>query len=65
MRTASCGAPDCCVSGVDFAERLLDAEGRPDGPLGVILLRPRIAEDGHQPIAKPFKHMAAEPGHRL
>jgi hypothetical protein len=59
------GSPGCFVSNIDFAERLLDAEGRPDGPLGVTLLRPRIAEDGHQPIAKPFKHTAAEPGHRL
>ena len=38
-----------------FAERLLDAEGGPDSAFGVILLRPRIAEDGHQPIAEPLE----------
>ena len=36
-------SPSCGVSGVDLAQRLLDAEGSPNGPLGVILLRPRIA----------------------
>ena len=56
--------PNRSVSGVDFAERLLDAEGRTYGPLGVILLRPRIAEESHQPIAKRFEYMAAELSHR-
>ena len=53
------------VSAFSFTQRLLDAEGGPDGSFGVILLRLWIAEDGHQPIAKPLKHVAAEPGHRL
>jgi len=54
----------CCISGVYFSDRLLDPEGSPDGLLGVILLRPRIAEESHQPIAKRFEYMAAEPSHR-
>ena len=43
----------------------MDAESSHDGALGVILLRPRIAEDGHQPIAQPLDYLAAEPGDRL
>ena len=57
--------PNRSVSGVNLAERVLDAEGRPNGALGVVLLRVRIPEDGHHPIAKHLKHVAAEPGHRL
>jgi hypothetical protein len=33
------------------------------GPLRVVLLRLRIAEEGDQPVAKPLQHMAAQPGH--
>jgi hypothetical protein len=57
--------PNRSVSGVNLAKRVLDAEGRPNGALGVVLLRVRIPEDGHHPIAKHLKHVAAEPGHRL
>jgi hypothetical protein len=53
------------ISGVQVSERLLDAESSHDGALAVILLRPRIAEDGHQPIAQPLDYLAAEPGDRL
>ena len=65
MRTASCGRPNRSVSGVNLAERLLDAEGGPNSAFGVVLLRAGIAEDGYHPIAKHLKHVAAEPGHRL
>ena len=33
-------------------------------PLGVVLLRLRIAEEGHQPVAELLQHMAAQPGYR-
>ena len=45
---------------VEYRERWLARVG----PLGVILLRPRIAEESHQPIAKRFEYMAAELSHR-
>jgi hypothetical protein len=48
------------VPGIHLAESALDRERRPHGALGVVLLRPRIPEDGHQPIAKHLKHVAAE-----
>jgi hypothetical protein len=37
----------------------------PHRAFGVVLLRLRIAEEGHQSIAEPFEDMTAEPGHRL
>ena len=52
------------VSGVDFDKRALDRERGAHGALGVVLLRVRIAEQRHQPVAELFQHMAAEPGHR-
>ena len=52
------------VSGVDLDKRALDREGRAHRALGVVLLRVRIAEQRHQPVAELFQHMAAEPGHR-
>ena len=53
------------VSGVELAERLLDPKSGPDGTFGVVLLGQPIPEDGHQPIAKHLKHVAAKRGHRL
>jgi hypothetical protein len=41
------------VPRVEVGERALDRERRAHGPLGVILLRLRIAEKRHQPIAEP------------
>src|SRR5271169_5843434 len=52
------------VSGVDFDKRALDRERGAHRALGVVLLRVRIAEQRHQPVAELFQHMAAEPGHR-
>ena len=53
------------VPGVEFGKRPLDRERRPNGALGVVLLRARIAEKRHQPVAEPLQHMAAEIGHCL
>ena len=48
------------VPGVDVGKRALDRERRPHRALGVVLLRVRIAEQRHQPVAEPLQHMAAE-----
>jgi hypothetical protein len=48
---------------VDIGKAALDRQRRPHRALGVILLRLRIAEERHQPVAEPFEDMAAEPGH--
>src|SRR6202453_1561037 len=58
-------APNRSVSGVNLAKRPLDAKSGPNSAFCVILLRAGIAEDGHHPIAKHLKHVAAEFGHRL
>ena len=58
-RRASAGVP-----GVEFAERALDGERGAHRALGVVLLRVRIAEQRHQPVAELLQHMAAEPRHR-
>ena len=52
------------VSGVDFDKRALDRERGAHSALSVVLLRVRIAEQRHQPVAELFQHMAAKPGHR-
>ncbi len=52
------------VPGVDLSKGALDRERRPHRALGVVLLRLRIAEQGHQPVAEPLQHMAAKRGHR-
>ena len=52
------------VPGVEVGERALDGERRPHGALGVVLLRLRIAEQGHQPVAELLQDMAAETRHR-
>ena len=46
------------------AKGALDRERRPHRAFGVVLLRMRIAEERHQPIAEPLQHMPAKPGHR-
>ena len=48
------------VPGVEVGERALDRERRPHGALGVVLLRLRIAEERHQPVAELLQHMAAK-----
>ena len=52
------------VPGVEVGERALDGERGAHGALGVVLLRLRIAEEGHQPVAELLQDMAAETGHR-
>ena len=52
------------VSGVDFDKRALDRKCGAHRALGVVLLRVRIAEQRHQPVAELFQHVAAKPGHR-
>ena len=49
---------------VEVGERALDGERGAHGALGVVLLRLRIAEQCHQPVAELLQHMAAKPGHR-
>ena len=53
------------VSGVEVGKCALDGERGPHGALGVVLLRQRVAEERHQPVAELLQHMAAKIGHRL
>jgi hypothetical protein len=53
------------VPSVYVSESPLDRKRGAHRPLGVILLRLRIAEERHQPVAQPLEDMAAEPGHGL
>ena len=52
------------VSGVDFDKRALDRERGAHSALSIVLLRVRIAEQRHQPVAEFFQNVAAKPGHR-
>ena len=52
------------VPGVEVGERALDGERGAHRALGVVLLRLRIAEQGHQPVAELLQHVAAETRHR-
>ena len=53
------------IARVDLGDRTLDSQRRPHSALGVVLLRLRIAEEGHQPVAELLQHVAAKLGHRL
>jgi hypothetical protein len=53
------------VAGVEFGQRTLDGKGGPHGAFGIVLLRLRVAEEGHQPVAEFLQHMTAKSGHRL
>ena len=53
------------VSAVHLGHRLLDAQGGPNGSFRVILLRLRIAEASHEPIAELLEHPPAKRRHRL
>ena len=46
--------------GVDLAHRLLHAEGGANGALGVVLVRHRCPEDGHDVVADVLVDLAAE-----
>ena len=50
------------VPGVDLTKRALDGERRPHSALGVVLLRRRVAEESHQPVAEPLQHVPAKSG---
>ena len=65
MRTASSRSAGRRVSRVQLGDRPLDAERSQDGAFGVILLRLRIAEEGHQSVAQSFQDVPAEADHRL
>ena len=56
--------PNCSVSGVKLAERLLDPKSSPNSAFDVVLLRSRIPEDGHQTIAEHLKYVSAKRSHR-
>src|ERR1700733_4225936 len=52
------------VPRVKFAERPMNGERRAHCALGVVLLRLRVAEQGHEPVAEFLQHMPAKRGHR-
>ena len=52
------------VLAVEFGERALDRKRRPRRALGIVLLRDRIAEQRHQPVAELLGDMAAHLRHR-
>jgi hypothetical protein len=52
------------VLAVEFGERALDRQRRARRALGIVLVRHRIAEQGHQPVAELLRHMAAHLGDR-
>ena len=65
MRADSSGAPlTAFLELMSESARWIESAAL-HGPLGVVLLRPRIAEERHQPVAEPLQHMAAEPAHRV
>ena len=52
------------VLAVQLGERALDRERRPHRALGIVLLRHRIAEQRHQPVAELLGDLAAHLRHR-
>ena len=52
------------VLAVQLGERALDRERRPHRALGIVLLRHRIAEQRHQPVAELLGDIAAHLRHR-
>ena len=52
------------ILAVQFSQRALDRERRPRRALGVVLMRHRIAEQRHQPVAELLGDMAAHLRHR-
>ena len=51
------------ILAVDLSERALDREGGPRRAFGVVLLRHRITEQRHQPVAQFFGDVAAHLRH--
>ena len=52
------------IAGIEVGERALDEKARAHRAFGVVLLRLRIAEQRHQPVAELFQNMPAKSGHR-
>ena len=52
------------VLAVQLGKRALDRQRRPHRALGIVLLRHRIAEQRHQPVAELLGDMAAHLRHR-
>ena len=61
-RAESSGAPLLAFLAL-ISTSALDCERCAHGALGVVLLRVRIAEEGHQPVAEFLQHVAAQPCH--
>jgi hypothetical protein len=59
------GSAGSGASGVEFGESALNGERGAHRALGVVLLRVRIAEQGHKTVAELFQHIAAKSSHRL
>ena len=59
-RADSSGAPFAAFLALRSAKRALDRERGAHSALGVVLLRVRIAEESHQPVAELLQDMAAE-----
>jgi hypothetical protein len=52
------------VFAVQLGEPALNSQRRPHRPLGIVLLRQRVAEQRHQPVAELLGNMAAHFRHR-
>ena len=50
---------------IDAADRVDDAQPRPDRPLGIVLMRPRVAEIDQDAVAHVLGDKAVEPGNDL
>jgi len=55
---------DTSILAVQVGKSTLDRQRSPRGALGVVLVRERVAEQRHQPVAELFCHMAAHLHHR-
>ena len=52
------------IASIEVGERALDEKACAHRAFGVVLLRLRIAEQRHQPVAELFQNMPAKSGHR-
>ena len=59
MRAAKRGLARAFVLAVQLGQRALDRQRRPHRALGIVLLRHRIAEQRHQPVAELLGDLAA------
>ena len=61
IRAASCGEFLSAFLTLSSSSARWDGERRAHSTFGVVLLRLRIPEQGHQPVAEPTLHVAAKP----